>query len=60
MNRSCLLFFFILAVISGCSDTVIKKDLLKPGFYELCYSFPKLPENTNENDIRTASEAYEE
>jgi len=60
MNRSCLLFFFILAVISGCSDTVIKKDLLKPGFYELCYSFPKLPENTTENDIRTASEAYEE
>jgi hypothetical protein len=60
MYKSLLFFFFIPAVISGCSDTIIKKEHLKPGFYELCYSFPKLPENTTENDIKTASAAYED
>jgi hypothetical protein len=33
---------------------------MKPGFYEMCFNFPKLPENTNENDVKTASAAYED
>ncbi|MGI6394226.1 MAG: hypothetical protein ACOX2F_05785 [bacterium] len=49
------------SLTSGCGKTVIiNKDLRKPAFYELCYNFPKLPENTEENDIKTALNEYEE
>lgn len=58
------LFLFIagtasLIFYSGCSAAVLNKEPQKFSFYELCFAFPKLPENTGENDIKTASSAYE-
>lgn len=58
-------FFFsavliFLLVFTGCSDVALKKEPQKFSFYELCFNFPKVPENTTEKDVKTAGSAYED
>lgn len=57
MNKSGLILLLIFAV-SGCSEAVVKKDQISVSFYELCFNFPKMPENSTLEDVTEASEIY--
>ena len=50
----------ILILFIGCSSTQIKRQMAPVGFYELCFYFSKLPENTDDKDLLEAAQIYRE
>ena len=49
---------FILIFLSGCGSTQAKRQTVPVGFYELCFNFSKLPENTGYKDLKEAADIY--
>lgn len=47
----------LIITVAGCGSTQIKRQT-PVGFYELCFSFAKLPENTADKDLQEASDIY--
>lgn len=55
LSPSILIVVFV--ITAGCGSNQIKRKM-PVGFYELCFSFAKLPENTADKDLQEAADIY--